>query len=218
MKRWVMFLAILTIAVFLAACGNAEETQDTQKQDDAPTEEGTSNEEDTTTSNDVETNNGEEAEETNATAEEEVLVSLKDTEGAVVGTAALTEGDSGVDIHLEGENLPPGTHGFHIHEVGKCEPPTFESAGAHYNPTNAKHGFDDPEGPHAGDLRNIEVAEDGTVTEDVTADMVTLEIDGENTLYTDQGTALVIHSQADDYVSQPSGNAGDRIACGVIGE
>src|SRR5699024_7499207 len=99
---------------------------------------------------------------------------------------------------------------------GACETPDFESAGDHYNPTDANHGFDDPDGPHAGDLENIEVSEDGTVSAERTADMVTLEEGQDNTLFTEDGTALVIHSEADDYESQPSGDAGDRIACGVI--
>ncbi|MFC4023445.1 superoxide dismutase family protein [Oceanobacillus longus] len=205
MKRGMTIIIVLLVAIFLSACGtdNEEETN-TQNQ------EGTSSESDPT--------NEEQAQETNATAEEEVLVSLKNAEDVVVGTATLTEDDSGVSIHLEGENLPPGTHGFHIHEAGVCEPPDFESAGGHYNPTDAKHGFEHPEGPHAGDLENIVVSDDGTVNVEVIADMVTLEQGAENTLYTEDGTALIIHSGADDYISQPSGDAGDRIACGVIGE
>lgn len=177
---------------------------DTETDNDAPTEDDATNEEG--------------AEDPNATAEEEVLVSLQNAEGEVVGTATLTPADTGVNIKLEGENLPPGTKGFHIHEVGKCDPPDFESAGSHYNPTDAKHGFDHSDGPHAGDLENIEVADDGTVTAEVTADKLTLDRESENTLYTEEGTALVIHSDADDYTSQPAGDAGDRIACGVIGQ
>lgn len=204
MKRWVMIVFALIFATVLTACGNAENETDTGNENGAPIEDDTTNEEG--------------VEDPNATAEEEVLVSLQNPEGEVVGTATLTPADSGVDIKLEGENLPPGTKGFHIHEVGQCDPPDFESAGSHYNPTNDEHGFDHSDGPHAGDLENIEVAEDGTVTAEVTADMLTLDKDGENTLYTDEGTALVIHSEADDYTSQPAGDAGDRIACGVIGE
>lgn len=120
-----------------------------------------------------------------------------------------------VNFSLSG--MAPGEHGFHIHETGSCEQPDFESAGGHYNPTDANHGMDDPEGPHAGDMKNIEVSEDGTVNTEVTADMVTLEEGQDNTLFTEDGTALVIHSGADDYETQPSGDAGDRIACGVIG-
>ena len=205
MNRLMTLIFVLFVAIFLTACGTGnEEEMDTQNQEN--------------TSSESDLNNEEQAQETNATLGEEVLVSLENTEGVVIGTATLTEKDSGVSIHLEAENLPPGTHGFHIHEAGVCETPTFESAGSHYNPTGAKHGFDNPEGPHAGDLENIVVSEDGTVNVEVIADMVTLKQGAENTLYTEEGTALIIHSDADDYISQPSGNAGDRIACGVIGE
>ncbi|SFK85524.1 superoxide dismutase, Cu-Zn family [Salinicoccus halodurans] len=122
-----------------------------------------------------------------------------------------------VFVNFSLSDMAPGDHGFHIHETGSCEQPDFESAGGHYNPTDANHGMDDPEGPHAGDMKNIEVSEDGTVNTEVTADMVTLEEGQDNTLFTEDGTALVIHSGADDYEMQPSGDAGDRIACGVIG-
>ncbi|KKK34594.1 superoxide dismutase [Salinicoccus sediminis] len=191
MKRW-MFL-ILTIALIgvLAACsGNNEEYQGDE----------------------------EETESFGETGDSEVIVDLMDTNEEQVATATLTEGESGVNIALEGENLPPGEHGFHFHETGSCELPDFESAGGHYNPTDANHGMNDPDGPHAGDMENIEVSEDGTVDTEVTADMVTLEEGQDNTLFTEEGTALMIHSEADDYESQPSGDAGDRIACGVVGE
>ncbi|WP_373277955.1 superoxide dismutase family protein [Amphibacillus sediminis] len=172
----------------------------------------------TTENNQKEDELDDEAVETNA-APEEVLVELMNSEGQIVATAELTEKEAGgVRIVLKGENLPPGEHGFHIHEFGQCVPPDFESAGAHYNPTDSKHGFLHPEGPHAGDLKNIMVNEDGTVYAEVDAPMVTLSPDGENTLFTEEGTSLIIHADPDDYKSQPSGNAGDRIACGVIGE
>jgi len=150
---------------------------------------------------------------------DEVIVTLINQEGRQVATATLSEQKTGgVKIKLEGDNLPPGVHGFHIHDRAVCVPPDFESAGAHYNPTNSKHGFDHSEGPHAGDLENITVSEDGTVFVEVEAPLVTLNPDGENTLFTDEGTTLVIHAEPDDYISQPAGNAGARIACGVIGE
>lgn len=151
-------------------------------------------------------------------AKEELIkeVTLQNTEGETIGEAILTQMVNGVLITLDASNLPPGVHGFHIHEKGICEPPTFESAGGHFNPTNSKHGFDHPEGPHAGDLPNIIVRDDGTVKAEVFADMVTLETGKENSLLQESGTSLMIHSGADDYHSQPSGDAGDRIACGVI--
>lgn len=161
--------------------------------------------------------NGESEDETEVTEEAEgVSVTLIDNDEQEVAVATLTEDENGVNIELTGENLEPGEHGFHIHDNGACEAPDFDSAGDHYNPTDANHGFDDPDGPHAGDLENIEVSEDGTISTEVTADMVTLEVDAENTLFTDDGTSLVIHSDADDYESQPSGDAGDPVACGVI--
>jgi len=219
MKRWINLLFLAGIVIVLTACGGG-----TNQQEQAPADEGSSDQQEMTSEED--TNNTEESTEgttentDGATANEEVNVSLQDADGNVTANATLTEEQAGegVNIALEGENLPPGTHGFHIHNTGSCEPPAFDSAGDHYNPTDANHGFEDPEGPHAGDLENIEVSEDGTVNTEVTADMVTLEQGAETTLYPESGTSLVIHSEADDYVSQPSGDAGDRIACGVIGE
>ncbi|WP_164217015.1 superoxide dismutase family protein [Virgibacillus sp. YIM 98842] len=216
MKRWLLILFVIMFAAILAACGANNE-------DEEDIDENTETEEDAASEND-EQGNQDEAGSTdeempdNAAAEEEVLVSMEDAEGNVVATATLTEGDEGVNILLDAEGLPAGTKGFHIHENAECEAPDFESAGGHYNPTDANHGFDDPDGPHAGDLPNIEIQEDGTASEEVTADMVTLDREGENSLYADGGTALVIHSDADDYVSQPAGDAGNRIACGVISE
>lgn len=201
MKIWKLLFLTLIVGIVMAACGGNEEpeAEDQERVDETIDEER----------NDV-------AEETNESAEEEVV--LMNNEGEETATATLSEGEHGVNIELIGENLPAGTHGFHIHETGSCEQPDFESAGGHYNPTDANHGFDDPEGPHAGDMENIEVAEDGTINTEVTADMVTMEEGQETTLYPEGGTALVIHSGADDYESQPSGDAGERIACGVIGE
>jgi Cu-Zn family superoxide dismutase len=111
--------------------------------------------------------------------------------------------------------LPPVEHGFHIHEKGSCEPPAFESAGDHIGAGETAHWFDAPDGPHAGDLRNITVAEDSTATVDQAAGSVTLR-GGSAELLDDDGSAVVIHAEPDDYVTQPSGASGDRIACGVI--
>ncbi|SEO43586.1 superoxide dismutase, Cu-Zn family [Amphibacillus marinus] len=197
MKTKYWLLAMLFFAtVSLAGCNNenSQQAQDYQTRD-------------------------EEAVETGADAEEMVEVTLMNRDGQQVALARLTEKPAGgVRIVLEGENLPPGEHGFHIHEAGECIPPDFESAGGHYNPTDKKHGFDHPEGPHAGDLPNITVKEDGTVYAEVDAPMVTLKKGAPNTLFPEQGTSLMIHADPDDYVSQPAGNSGERIACGVIGE
>lgn len=210
-KRFLFVIMLLTFIV--AACGvDQEELEETVE--DSPPE----------TMEDVEErqpqNGGDpEAKEVNKEvkeAEEGVVVDLHNSGGEQVATAHLSEEEEGVTIKLEGTNLSPGEHGFHIHEKGVCEPPDFESAGGHFNPTGAEHGLQNPKGPHAGDLENITVLEDGTVETEVTASMVTLEEGKENSLFQEGGTSLVIHSDADDYVSQPAGNAGDRIACGVI--
>lgn len=147
-----------------------------------------------------------------------ILVTMMNTKGETIGEARLTQKPGGVEINLDASKLPQGVHGFHIHENGSCDIPTFESAGGHFNPTNAKHGFDTPGGPHAGDLPNIQVKAYGNVSTSVLAEMVTLEKGKKNSLLKEGGTALIIHSKADDYKSQPAGNAGERIACGVIAE
>ncbi|GAB3792709.1 superoxide dismutase family protein [Virgibacillus kimchii] len=215
MKRWMLTLFFILLIAVLTACGANDEGEE-DIDENMETEEDVTDEDEN--GNQQEDGTGNEEAPDNAASEEEVLVSMEDTEGNVVATATLTEGEAGVDIALDVENLPSGTKGFHIHENAECEAPDFESAGGHYNPTDANHGFDDPDGPHAGDLPNIEVQEDGTASEEVTAEMVTLDQEGENSLYADGGTSLVIHSDEDDYESQPAGDAGDRIACGVISE
>lgn len=140
---------------------------------------------------------------------------LYNAQGKKVGVATLLERSDGVAITLQGSKLPPGPHGFHIHAVGKCEPPGFTSAGGHFNPHGKKHGLKSPAGPHAGDLRNLEVRPDRTVTTIRIAPLVTLG-SGPNSLFQPDGTALVIHADPDDSVTDPTGNAGARIACGVI--
>jgi Cu-Zn family superoxide dismutase len=150
-------------------------------------------------------------------AGETMTVVLKNSEGKKVGTVRLIDTLSGVDMILKASHLPAGTHGFHIHETGKCLAPNFKSAGEHFNPTENAHGFDHPKGPHAGDLPNIHVGKDGMVQAEVIANLVTLEKGKENSLLDADGSAIVIHEKADDYKSQPSGAAGSRIVCGVIG-
>lgn len=140
---------------------------------------------------------------------------LYNAQGEKVGMATLMERSGEVTIALQVVKLPPGTHGFHIHAVGKCEPPGFTSAGGHFNPYGKKHGLKGPEGLHAGDLRNLEVRPDGTGIAIRVASLVTLG-PGVNSLFHPEGTALVIHAEQDDYVTDPAGNAGTRIACGVI--
>jgi Cu-Zn family superoxide dismutase len=139
---------------------------------------------------------------------------LKDASGKEVGAATLTVTPSGVLISLDLTAVPPGEHGFHVHTTGKCEPPDFKSAGPHFNPDQTKHGFMTPEGPHAGDLPNLHVPADGKLQVEVLEPNVTLS--GEAPLLDADGSALVIHAGADDYKTDPAGNSGDRIACGVI--
>lgn len=141
---------------------------------------------------------------------------LADKEGKTVATATLAETNAGVLITLEASALPPGVHAFHIHESGACEPPDFTSAGGHFNPGDTSHGFEAEGGPHAGDMPNIHVPESGMLTVEVLNPNVTLEPGPPESLFDDDGSALVIHAGADDYTSQPAGDAGTRIACGVI--
>ena len=140
---------------------------------------------------------------------------LHNAQGKTVGTATLTESNGGVRIAANLRDLPQGQHALHIHAVGTCTPPNFESAGDHFNPYGKQHGLQDPDGAHAGDLPNIVVEPDGTVSISTVAQHVTLA-SGKNSLLREQGTALVIHAKADDHRTDPSGNSGDRIACGVI--
>lgn len=154
-------------------------------------------------------------------------VTLKDAKGNVVGTAVLTAAPgTGVQIALDITKLPPGEHGMHIHQNAKCEPagpavagappPTdFSSAGPHFNPGAKKHGTLNPDGPHAGDMNNFIVDADGKAKKIVTDARVSMGTDA-NSIFSNGGTALVIHAAADDMKTDPSGNSGARIACGVI--
>jgi Cu-Zn family superoxide dismutase len=153
-----------------------------------------------------------------AVAQDSLKVSIINTQRQEVGQATLSDTPNGVIIVLSLREKPsgisPGVHAFHIHGVGKCEPP-FKSAGDHYNPQKKQHGFLSKGGGHAGDLPNIHVPESGQVTVEFFVAGVRLK-EGKNRLIDEDGSALVIHAQKDDYRSDPAGNAGDRIACGAI--
>jgi Cu-Zn family superoxide dismutase len=149
------------------------------------------------------------------TAKLTALAELKDVQGKKVGDVRLTQTPSGVLLQVTLAGAPSGERAFHIHEVGRCDPPRFESAGAHFSPDGKGHGYHEAKGPHAGDLPNIHVPEDGRLTFEVLARNVTLE-GGSASLLEGDGSALVIHAKPDDYRTEPSGNAGDRIACGVV--
>ena len=140
---------------------------------------------------------------------------LKSADGKDVGTAKLTQTRSGVRIALTLKGLPAGEHAFHVHAVGKCEPP-FTSAGPHFNPEQKKHGKLNNEGHHAGDMDNIRIPESGNLTVRVVNKDITLEKGKPNSVFQDGGTAVVVHAGKDDYMTDPAGNAGDRIACGVV--
>jgi Cu-Zn family superoxide dismutase len=145
----------------------------------------------------------------------EAFAELKNAQGESVGSAVFREDGGGVRIVVQTRGLTPGRHGIHIHSVGRCEGPTFESAGDHFNPTGKAHGLENPAGAHAGDLPDVEVDESGAARYVAVTDRVTLRAGPTSVLDAD-GSAIVIHAQPDDQRTDPSGNSGGRMLCGRV--
>ncbi len=150
-----------------------------------------------------------------ARSKERAAALLRNAEGKTVGMAHFTQESKGVRIAVTVKNLSPGERGIHIHAVGRCEPPDFASAGPHFNPLGKQHGLKNPAGPHAGDLPNLVVKEDGSAIYEQSTESVTL-VAGELSLFDADGSALIIHADADDQQTDPTGNSGGRVICGVI--
>lgn len=138
-------------------------------------------------------------------------VPLINASGQSIGTVRAWQTAGGVSFHIAASGLPHGLHGIHVHSVGRCDPPDFASAGPHWNPLARQHGLNNPAGPHAGDMRNVEVAANGVLETTVVLPGASMA----NLLDAD-GAALVLHASPDDYVTDPAGNSGARIACAVI--
>jgi superoxide dismutase, Cu-Zn family len=150
-----------------------------------------------------------------AYAQNQARADITNAEGKSVGTASLRETKDGVLMTVSVDGLPEGLHAVHVHSVGKCEGPAFTSAGPHFNPMNKKHGLENAAGPHAGDLPDMYVEKTGVGRYEVLLDSITLG-SGETSIFDADGSTIIIHVTADDNVTDPAGNSGDRIACGVI--
>jgi len=140
-----------------------------------------------------------------------------DRAGKDAGTVDLTQTPHGVLLKLSLKGIPAGEHAFHVHAVGKCEPP-FTSAGGHFNPGGKKHGMAAADGPHAGDMPNLYVPASGELVVEIANPAISLAKGQPNSVFDADGSAIIVHAGLDDYKTDPTGNAGDRIACGVIAE
>src|SRR5271156_2280352 len=144
-------------------------------------------------------------------------VDFKTSEGQDAGSAMLTPAGNGVKVKLDLKNLPEGEHAIHVHMNAKCDGPDFKTAGGHLNPYGKEHGTKNPKGPHAGDMpMNLQVMADGTDHVSFVTNSISLKKDAKNSVFANGGTAFVIHEKADDMMTDPTGNAGDRIACGGV--
>lgn len=144
-----------------------------------------------------------------------LTVTMYNASNDAIGTAIFTEVAEGVSVEVSAEGLEPGLHGIHIHEYALCDAPDFQSAGNHYNPEGKEHGLMHPNGAHLGDMPNIEAEADGSVEAELLIGGATLA-EGQKSLLQDDGTSLIIHKKQDDGVTQPAGDAGERVACGLI--
>jgi Cu-Zn family superoxide dismutase len=150
------------------------------------------------------------------TKRKSATAAITDAQGKAVGTAKFKETKAGVQMQVTVSNLPPGERAIHVHNAGQCDPPDYKTAGPHFNPAQKKHGMQNPDGHHAGDLPNLVVDAKGKGRLQVILAGVTLDGEGANSLFHQGHTAVVIHEKADDMKTDPAGNAGNRIACGVI--
>ena len=137
---------------------------------------------------------------------------LINASGQTIGSVRAWQTPGGVSFRVNATGLPHGVHGIHVHPIGRCDPPDFSTAGTHWNPTGKQHGLNNPQGPHAGDMPNVTVAANGVLSETVVLSNATMA-----QLLDQDGSSIMIHANADDYVSQPAGNSGAKIACAVIG-